>query len=115
MNNSPQEKLNITTEGGARTISIYTERKIKIYAVSEPELESISYFNTASMVCFSLGSFILSTFIDDLRHPKPDDFHWIFNPIGWVTAVLFILGILALVKKTSALKKIKEQSLEISK
>lgn len=115
MSNPPQEKLNITTEGGARTISIYTERKIKIFAVSEPELESISYFNTASMVCFSLGSFILSTFIDDFKHPKSDDFHWALDPIGWVTILLFILGALALFKKTSALKKIKEQSQEISK
>ncbi len=44
-----------------------------------------------------------------------NDFHWALDPIGWVTILLFILGALALFKKTSALKKIKEQSQEISK
>jgi hypothetical protein len=38
------DKLNITnTESGARTTSLYTERKIKIFGISEPELDSVSH------------------------------------------------------------------------
>ena len=114
MNSESETKLNITDGGGARTTSVYTERKTTVFAVSEPELDAISYFNTATTSFFSFGSYILSTFIDNARHIKSEDYRWYFDPLGWVTLLLFSLALFALVKKESMIKKIKKQSHIIS-
>lgn len=112
MVNTPHsDKLNITnTEGGARTTSLYTERKIIIFAISEPELETVSHFNTSSLTCFSVGSFLLNIFIDNVREASIETYKWFLDPIGWTTGLLYVLGVIALVQRHSIVKKIKNHS-----
>lgn len=109
---TPQpDKLNITnTESGARTTSLYTERKIKIFGISEPELDSVSHFNTSSLTYFSFGSFLINIFIDNMKEASTETYKWFLDPIGWATGLLYVFGAFALIQRHSIVKKIKSHS-----
>lgn len=100
---------------GARTISIFMERPMKIFAVAEPELNSISYLNTVSTAFISVGAFFLSIFIGNVDKPKYPEYAWSADPVGWASLLFFIAGSAALWLKISEIKKIKNQSSEIKK
>ena len=109
--NPHSDKLNITNiESGARTTSLYTERKIKIFGISEPELETVSHFNTSSLACFSFGSFLLNIFIDNVKEASAETYKWFLDPIGWATGLLYVFGVFALIQRHSIVKKIKNHS-----
>ncbi len=103
------ENLNVTLEG-AKSTAIYTERKTTIFAVNEIELDTISFINDASTLLASFGTFSLTEFFGNIKI-RADGYLWYFDPLGWITLILFGLAIIAFLKKKSIIDKIKEQCL----
>ena len=56
----------IQTKGSLLT-TLYTERKVKAYPVTDNELETLSMFNTESVMFFSIGTGLLGYAADSLR------------------------------------------------
>ena len=108
-------KANIQSDAiGAKTISVYMERKVKTFGISETELTFISYFNTTSTATISIGAFFLSIFIDNVKNPLYPDYIWALDPVGWASLVFFAIGTIAFFFKGSLVRKIKAESFERS-
>lgn len=104
---SDVENLNVTLEG-AKSTAIYTERKTTIFAVTELELNTISSINDASTLLASFGTFSLTEFLSNVKI-KADNYLWYFDPLGWITMMLFGLALIFFIKKKNIIEKIKEQ------
>ena len=123
-NSHIESSSNISLPGaeGAKIVSIYVERKMKVYAVPEPELSSISLLNTIAIVCFSVGSFLISQAIDLFRDKVIGDVEKQLSPDAlaaygvlqdifiYSSVVLFIFGVIAIVARWIKVRDIKEQS-----
>ncbi len=90
---------------GSTVKSVYVEREMKVYAIHEPELDSISFFNTASLTLFSAGSFALSVATNNGFNISILGDH-----ATWLSILMFVLGGIALKIKTNIVSKIKAQS-----
>lgn len=97
---------------GSKTTSIYTERQVKVFAIHEPELDTLSYFNDFSIVCFSLGTWCLTTAFEHFEVAK--DINNIKSYI--VFGILSLLaGGISWYKKRGVTNKIKMESKNITK
>lgn len=108
MSNPPQNKtesFSLPTANGSTITAVYVERKVKVFAVHEPELDNISYLNTISLLIFSTASFLLSVAVKDGFNSDV----W-SKQTTWVSIGLYILGAMALFIKKSIVKKIKDES-----
>jgi len=56
------ETLEISTEDAGRrlVLPVVAERRMNMYPATENELESLSFINSLSIACFSVGAFLLS-------------------------------------------------------
>lgn len=104
-NGSETGSISYAEASGSKLTSVYVERKVKVYAVHEPELDSISLLNTASLGLFSIASFFLSVAVRDGFTQEM----W-SDPTSWFSGSLYFFGIVVLVFKKNIVKKIKEQS-----
>ena len=110
MPNPPEEKSGIIGSGnpGSSIVSVHTERKVRIFAVHEPELDTLSYLNTATTGLCSLGMLFVSNFFDNLQ--KPDGGSWFSDPFGWAALALFLAAAIAIYTKKGIMGKIKQES-----
>jgi hypothetical protein len=98
--------VSLPNEPGAKIVSIYAERKVKVFAIHEPELKTVSYLNTAATAGFAIGAFFLSNLISA---PTAVQSIWM-NPVTWATVLFFGSGIVATFFKQGILRDIKDQS-----
>jgi hypothetical protein len=110
--NQDQPAFTGSSKIGSHIISVHTERKVRVYAVYEPELDSLSLYNNATTVCSSLATFFLSFFIDNIRELTPN-YIWYFDPFAYTAFVFAIVAGLAIFFKMGITKKIKEGSTTI--
>jgi len=107
-NNLSTESTNYRTssseKNGATITSVYVGRKVKVYAVHEPELNNLSLLNTFSIIMFSAASFVLSI---AARNGLENIFK---DGTTLISILLYILGGVGLIFKRNILKKIKEES-----
>lgn len=103
-NNPPEIHLESELRGGSKIKSLYGERKVRVFPVLEPEFDTISYLNTASMIAFSLGSFFASS-------AARDKIEWVMfkTEPGIISLAFFIFGVIALGMRIWAVHKIKRQ------
>lgn len=104
--NPPTEQgsISYTNQPGAKIVSVYVERKVKVFAIHEPELTTVSYLNSAATACFSVGAFFLSTVL------TPNTTGFWANPLTWATGLFFLGGIIATFFKCGIIQDIKKQS-----
>lgn len=94
---------------GSKTTSIYTERQVKVFAIHEPELDTLSNFNDFSLACVSLGTWCLTTAFDRWGSGKE-----IISYIVFGIASLLVGGVIWW-KKRGITDKIKMESKNITK
>lgn len=94
---------------GSKTTSIYTERQVRVFAIHEPELDKLSNFNDFSLVCFSLGTWCLTTAFE--HYPTMEDFK-VYAVFGIVS---LLAGGVSWHKKRGVTNKIKMESKNITK
>lgn len=109
MANNPEMTFTSPKEPGSSIISVHTERRIKIYAVHESELNALSYLNTASIGLFGLGAFFAPYFIDNLVEPEPE-YIWWSDPFGWTALALFVAALVLNFVGKGIMNKIKQES-----
>jgi len=102
-NNSPNFNF------GSKTTSIYTERQVRVFAIHEPELDKLSNFNDFSLVCFSLGTWCLTTVFDRLGTEKEIISYVVFSIISYSA------GVFCWLLKRGITNKIKKESKNIIK
>ena len=105
---------------GALYQTIQTERKVKIFAVTESELTNISLFNTIAIVLFSIGSICLgitlTIALDYVMSESPvskemqDAVKFIAIPSFMFALIFDFFGGWAILKKKSDFKKIQSES-----
>ncbi len=100
----PKTTTGTISDSGAKVTSVYGESKVKVYGVHEPELETISHMNTATVVFFSIGSFCLQNIVSG------GDITWdsLLNPSVLATLCFFIGGIYTFFTGKSTIGKIKD-------
>lgn len=99
---SNQTHISSPDQSGAKIKSVYAERQVKVFAVHEPELKTVSYLNTAATTCFSIGAFFLSNVLKAKFS--------IQDTASQATIILFLIGIIATFFKRGIIKDIKDQS-----
>jgi hypothetical protein len=104
---------------GATVTPLYVQREMKVYAVHEHEIHSISMFNTLAAVFFALASFIASAGLSIWTNRM---FYTELTPAGIIganyvapglllLAVIFVMvGAFAIRKRESTWKAIKKES-----
>ena len=102
------EKLNISLDG-SRMTALHTERKTITFAVTEIELDTISFINDACLLLSSFGTFCLTEFWSNTK-AKTENYFWFSDILFWIALALYGLALFAFFKKKSILKKIKEQA-----
>ncbi len=100
--------ISVSSPSGSKIVSVYVGRKVKVFAVHEPELDNISLLNTASLILFSVASFFLSVAARNGLNKEI-----VIDSTIWVSLVLYILGGIALFFKKSILKRIKDESVTV--
>ena len=94
---------------GSKTTSIYTERKVKVFAIHEPELDTLSDFNTFSTVCFSLSTWCFTTAFEHFDTTKDVKVYIVFGILS------LLVGGIIWYKKRGVTNKIKMDSKNITK
>ena len=103
----------VLTASGAVLTTLATERRVKLFAVVEPELEQLSMLNSESVLFFSLGSGLGGYAIDLLRDVFVKE---VLSSIetcidfGILSVICYALGIFRLVKRGSVVKEIMARS-----
>lgn len=109
-NISSSSKLSLPGTAGSRTVSLHTERVIKVFAIQESELETLSYLNTASTLCFSLGSFFLN---EVWSHSKIPNYQWTSDKELLAVIAFYLFAIVAIFFRRGAIGRIKRDSIAI--
>lgn len=94
---------------GSKTTSIYTERQVRVFAIHEPELDKLTNFNDVSLICFSLGTWCLTTLFDRWGTDKEITIYIVFSIIS------FLAGLYFWFLKRGVTNKIKVESKNITK
>ena len=94
---------------GSKTTSIYTERQVRVFAIHEPELDKLTNFNDFSLICFSLGTWCLTTLFDRWGTDKEIIIYIVFSIIS------FSAGLYCWFLKRGVTNKIKVESKNITK
>ena len=109
MSSRPQFKSNkdatskTNMQFGTVVNSVYGERTVRVFGVHEPELDSVSYVNTKTIISFSIGSFCLQNIISDV----PLKFGSLLNPSVLATLFFFSVGLYEFCNGKNIIKKIK--------
>lgn len=94
---------------GSKTTSIYTERQVRVFAIHEPELDKLTNFNDVSLICFSLGTWCLTTLFDRWGTDKEITIYIVFSIISFLSGLYFWF------LKRGVTNKIKVESKNITK
>ena len=104
---------------GSIVANAYVKRSVVVYAIHEPEAESLSMLTSLSTLFFSLGCLamslpvgvwlnnLFSTVVTEDAHKA---INLIFNIGLGVSIIFFTLAVLVTYKRSNAWKKIKSQS-----
>jgi len=112
----PQQELQIS---GATVTPLYVQRQMKVYAIHGHEIDTLSMFNAAATVCFSVASFIgsaaVSIWVNRIFYtqltPEAAVATIYVAPGLLLLAVVFIgLGIYAMRRRKSTWQTIKDES-----
>ena len=115
-----------TADSGSRVINKYVEYSMKIFAVPEDTIHSLSLLNTLALTFFSLGSFFLSQGIDFFKEKifgdietklSPDavlTYQVLQNILFWIGIGFIALGVVAIAWKQWKIHKVKKNSKEIT-
>ncbi len=104
---------------GSSVLPLYVERKMKVYAITEHELESLSTRNAQTTAFYSIGSFILSAaisvwgnaiFYTELPAPALVAKYYGAPLSGLMALVFFGLGLHAARSRKSTWQQIKAES-----
>lgn len=111
-NNPPSSsKLSLPGTAGSRTVSLHTERVVKVFAIQESELETLSYLNTAATLCFSLGSFFLN---EVWSHSKVQGYQLVSDRELLVVIAFYLFAAVAVFFRRGAIGRIKRDSIAIN-
>lgn len=113
MINSPSNessRLSLPGTAGSRTVSLYTERVMKVFPIYETELNTLAYLNTAATLCFSFGSFFLN---EVWTHFKSQGYQWLSDRDLLCMLIFYIFAVVALCYRKSTIAKIKRDSTNI--
>jgi hypothetical protein len=97
---------------GSKTTSIYTERQVKVFAIHEPELDTLSYFNAFSTACFSISTWCFTTAFEHCEAVKDIKNNMIYIVFGILS---LLAGGISWYKKRGVTNKIKMESKNITK
>lgn len=110
--------LSVATQG-ATVRSLYVERDVKVYAIQESEVDSLSHFNTLATVSFSLATLFTSlpislwanaAFSTELT-PIGRIATFYLAPVGLIlSGICCMSGIWALYKRSSTWSRIRSES-----
>jgi len=103
-NSSPQIILEGEAKDGSKIKTLYGERRVKVYPVLEAELSTVSYLNSATLVSFSLASFLIPTDTAGVF-----SFELLFSSEGVASLALFIFGLVAFGFRFATIHKIKKK------
>ena len=110
-NNPPSSsKLSLPGTAGSRTVSLHTERVVKVFAIQESELETLSYLNSAATLCFSLGSFFLN---EVWSHSKVQGYQLASDRELLVVIAFYLFAVVAVFFRRGAIGRIKRNSITI--
>jgi len=107
------------SEGRALIKIGQSRRTVKCFGVTEEELDHLSFLNTLSTIFFSLASgvllfsfsLILELFKRTTQDPATRELVFTVSPITGVLGLAFLgIAIYTLIKRGSAVKRIKEES-----
>lgn len=106
--NSSKNQINEgENQHGSSITSVYGVRKVKVYAVYEPELKHISLFNTASIALFSMASFFLA-----IATKNGFSINVFSDETFWFGITLLCMGAYAFWSKSSLISTIKKEPTE---
>lgn len=105
MEKDSNPNISASTQGGAHIEHVYAGRKMKVFAVTEPEFDTINYMNTATIVACGIGGALFSlAFSFSAKSP-------IFWTLGAVSIAFFLAAAFAMYLKSKTVTKIKESSI----
>lgn len=117
MTNDSQDQPEVTIGGqGATLKTVYAKREMKVFAITEPELNTVSILNALSLLSFSVASFLLSLSIDvkidipQTEEPQSAGFILFFWGTAVGAAVCYVLGGIFLWLRRQTIVTIKKQS-----
>lgn len=110
-NSTSSSKLNLPGTVGSRTVSLHTERVVKVFAIQESELETLSYLNTAATLCFSLGSFFLN---EVWSHSKIQGYQWALDKELLAVIAFYLFATVAIFFRRGTIGRIKRDSIAIN-
>lgn len=110
---SQPSRPSFTSQPGALFTTLSTERKVKAYAVVQPELEQLTMLNSGSLLFFSIGSLFAGYAVDLLRDLFVKEAHTSVETcigFGVIAAICYVVGAICVVKRGSVVKEITSRS-----
>ncbi len=117
---TPSSSSHPQISGGSIVVNDYVKRNVRVLAIHEHEVESISFMNGLSAACFAamsgLVSFAFSTWVNAIFQTElsagANIMIMVVSPLSILLGIGFgVTGLLALRRKKSTLATIKAQSL----
>ncbi|MFC1659679.1 hypothetical protein ACFL0U_03880 [Pseudomonadota bacterium] len=96
-------------EVGSRTVSVHTKREVKVFAINESELNTISYLNAVTTGLITFAVIFLETFVETVNNAI-EGYKWFLDKSLWLGLFLLTIAIVGIFMRRGIIGDIKKQS-----